>query len=437
MKEDRLFQKYFEYFLFFLLCFLYCSITFWILLPFKTNIPGFITFTLTKFLAFIYIIFLSTYLFFFKQNLFKFPREIWFLLWFAVIGIIVALFSNLKSANLKYAAAPVLGGLLLISIVFHTTLLNKISGVLKVLILCLGTVSLASGYLEFFSGTSFDFFFRLFRSGLLHWDFNNVLRVSGIFCDTNYMSNFFIFFIPFIFGFFILKSSGKAFYLYLALLTVSFQLLFLTYSRSNIFGLFFAFILFLVLLAIKKYFTSNIIKKTILVILIFIALYGSNFYFNKTFRERLKDSTSEMLNSERSKLQKAAIKMIFSSHFLGSGFAEFGWRVHNDPAYIFDGINNGNSKNIISPHSLYLGILQASGLAGLICFILFIMAYFKRLFTEILQDNIELCAIFIWLSAYLAAGVFGKEMYIIEDCIYFFLIVSLGYIYSKQVTPRV
>jgi len=421
-----------EFFIFSILSLLFMSAAFYYSTPIHSSIPGLTTFTLTKLTAYIYIFASVLYIFFLRYKPANYPPELFILALFVITGITVSLFTDNKIENLKSASNPFLGLIMLFLILSHKKVSPLLFAKLPVLILISGIISVLGAYLELFSGNAFDNFFGIFRHENLHWDFNGNLRLSGLFCDTNYLSNFLIFFIPFVFGFYMLNSSGLKYLIFTVIFAASFQVLILTYSRSNTTALIGAFILAALILFLFKN-KQQKFKKTILTALsIIFILYLINFKSSPVLTSRLSSIQSDYITSERVYLHKTALKMIKLSNYMGIGYAEYGQKIHNDQEYIFPGINSETSRHITSPHSLYLGITQASGIIGLLFFLIFSAAFAVRNALQILSANNRAAAVFIWFTAYMASGFLGKEMYVIEETMYFFLFLSVGYIFMNQ-----
>ncbi len=409
---------------------LVASISFYFLLPVRGNLPGLTTFTLTKTAAYMVII---TGLIYYNIFFMNFRFKLWqiFFVLFVFIGLISAFFSEMKTEKLKYASGPLIGmtAMFLIIRIFNEKI--KTAVIAEKILLASGIISVAAGYIELFGGTYFDGFFGIFRNGSLHWDFKGKLRISGIFCDTNYFSNFLLFFNFFIVALFLSAEKKLKSAVFFLVFTVSFWAMIFTYSRSNIFAFLISivfFTAFFLLIKLKK----NILNKIIFILISVMLIYIGNLSLNSGLKKRMENINVQITENQRVELQKKALKLIKTKVLFGTGFAEYGKKIHNDPEYIFSGINEGGSVNIISPHSLYLGILLASGITGLFAFLLFCIFYFYKLFIAFIKGFTMSFAVLGWFLAFLISGFFGKEMYVIEDAIYFCVIISFGAIYAGR-----
>ncbi len=411
---------------------LYASFSFYLLLPFSVKLPGLNTFTLTKALAFIFI--LAWLLRLLRREKNTLPRELLFICACVLYGVILAFFREPRLQNLKYALNPAVAMLVFcacLSAFQHDSGRETLAKVLLVT----GIISTAAAFLELFPGNSADWFFRIFKAGsLVHWNYNGSLRLGGIFCDTNYFSNYMLFFITFITAYFYFRADKSKIIFWLLLLAAAMAALILTFSRSNIIAVFVS----LAVMATVKFKPAAGMQraKAAAPLLLFAVLYIAFMLFVPAMRQRLASSEQDILFSERAKLQAAAMDMLNKSLWTGTGFATYGIKIHNDPQYVFDGINKGMAALIESPHSFYLGIALASGALGLLAALFFFGSSVIFLARRAAGDAFALASL-CWLAGWLASGFFGKEFYFIEDSIYFFGLLALGFIRKEIPTTPV
>jgi hypothetical protein len=428
----------------FLIAALFFSFSFYLFIPVSFKVPGFTSFSLTKVLSIACLLVYAVKVAVDRKIIM--PKSALFIALTAVVGIISAFFTEMQVDNVKFAMNFAAGGVIFVAVYTALKENSRMKHYIYTAIVAGGIMEIAAAFLEYFSGNKFDCLFRFFRpwgtydtvlnmrheNAMLHWDYSGMLRVSGFLSDTNHLASFLFIFLVLVAGLYFLKNTTKSVFLTaVVLFTAGCQALILTYSRSSLGSLVIALSILTVLTFIFAV-DSEQRKKVLLLTLIFIALVLSNLNSTSQIKNRFSDASG----GDRLNLQKAAINMEgerVKKSLVGLGYATFGRRIHFDPKYVFPGINEGMSATITSPHSVYLGILLASGVIGLGSFLVFGFITGFRLFKASKNHNIEAIVWLAMLVGWAAAGLLGKDLYIIEESVMFFALAAVAFYNSEAV----
>ena len=396
------------------------SMTFYLIFPFSFHIPFFNTFTFSKIagLLFLFSLLLGLLL---KKIEFKIPYETYPFLGVVILGIIVALFSGMNSGNIKTSVNSFAGFLVMIG---AYSVFRKQPGIKKSAL----TILLAGGITHFFfmifeyaTLNQINGFWELFRSrgGTIHWNVDGYYRASALLPFPNHLAFFIFFWMPVFTTYFYLKKEGKTRLLLAAFFLVAITLA-VAYSRTfTVSSLIFLALLYIMTYVIRTF--SLCRKKILFVLSVFLIAFIINFTLSPFAAKRIISFEKTGSFKERLLVMKSAVKMLKDSRWMGSGFYSFRDKLQNDPRYTFKDLN----PNVTQPHCMYLSVAIASGLAGLILFLVFLFLMLRRLYKGAASGSVPSLVFFCWLAAYTAAMLLYGEFYTIENSFDFGIVMSL------------
>jgi hypothetical protein len=431
----------------FLIAALFVSFSFYLVVPVSFSVPGFVSFSLTK------IIVMAVILIYALKAVsgwkIAMPGAAIFVIITAFLGIISALFTEMRVENMKAAASFAAGTVIFAAVYDSLGEDPKIKKFAYAAIIAGGILEIAAAFFEYFAAARFDALFRIFRpsgtydmilnvghgNGLVHWDYDGILRVSGLLSNTNQLAAFLFVFLIFVGGVCSVKKlTGPALVAVLVLFAAGCQALVLTYSRAALVSLAAALILMTVLSFIYSP-DGGQKKKVLLLTLVFALIMAWNMGCVKGVKNRF----SDMSGGERANLQRAAVLMAgeqAGKSLLGVGYATYGRNIHNNPVYAIPGINQGMEALNTSPHSVYLSILLACGVTGLLSFIVFFIAVMIRLFRKTAAHSMEALAWLVILAGWAAMSLIGNELYAVEESAKFFAMAALAFYSGGKTTEQ-
>jgi hypothetical protein len=392
---------------------LFFSISFYLFIPLSFHVPGLISFSLTKVLAVANLLVYALLVIIDKKA--SIQRAVIFIAITAVIGIISALFTDMKVENVRAAMNFSAGVAILIAVNSALKKDPKMKEYAYAAIIVCGIIEIAAAGLEFISGNKLDFIFKIFSPPGTYDSILNMTHDSGFLNDTNHFAGYLSFFLMLIAGLFFLKNRSKPVIAATALVfIIGCQTLISTYSRSSIGALMVAIILTIFMTWV---FSDDKVQKnrSLFLIVIFLTLL----IFNFSAMKGLQNHFIDVSGSEKGSLKKAAISMEAKNMrnlLIGPGYATYERKIHNDPEYTFPGIIVGMSESIVSPHSVYNEIMLASGILGLISFLIFGILIASWILKLVRSRNIEALTWLALFAGWADSGLLEKDLYVIPVC---------------------
>jgi len=175
-----------------------------------------------------------------------------------------------------------------------------------------------------------------------------------------------LFHILFAHGLLMEKTKQKALFLLFSALCVAGTLF--TFSRGAWLSLVISSALVLLLVNWKKLLWGCAL---------FVALFSTLFFTVSAFQKRI-SSLDLAANQERLELWKVGWKMFQDSPWFGQGYDSFGYRLPQ-----FSDLHITSPSTPLDLHNMYLEFLATSGILGFLCFLLFLGASFRLVFSKI------------------------------------------------------